>query len=53
MSMIYCKSASKTNADDIMINHDTENLCSKNDASSYCSLEGALIHTANMTMPDI
>ncbi|KAI0997710.1 hypothetical protein K3495_g10479 [Podosphaera aphanis] len=53
MGMVQCKVASTPIADDNLLDRETENLCSKYDASSFRSAVGTLLHIANMTKPDI
>lgn len=53
MGMVHCKGASTPIADDNLFDCETENLCSKYDASSFRSALGTLLHIANMTRPDI
>lgn len=53
MNMTDCKGANIPVADDNLLDCNTENSCSKNDATVYRSAVGTLLHIANMTRPDI
>lgn len=53
IGMVHCKGASIPIAYDNLLDRETENLCSKDDASSFRSAVGTLLHIANTTRPDI
>ncbi|KAI1003697.1 hypothetical protein K3495_g4512 [Podosphaera aphanis] len=53
MNMVNCKGANTPVADDNLIDFNTDNSCSKDDAALYRSAIGTLLHIANMTRPDI
>lgn len=53
MNLIHCKGASTPISDDNLIDRNTENLCSTDEAVRFRSAVGTLLHIANMTRPDI
>ncbi|KAI0993394.1 hypothetical protein K3495_g14790 [Podosphaera aphanis] len=53
MGMIHCKGSNIPVADDNLIDLDKDKLCSKQDAALYRSAVGTLLHSANITQPNI